>query len=421
MNPLHFILKFRHLKKLFINFSFRSFTNLISKFIGLVTLPIIARALGPEAYGNYNLVLITVQYTSFPISLLGLRSYGIREIAGRRKDDSYAIDILSMQLSIALISVFVSTLITFFLFKSSLLLFFSILIGYIIVFTNALNLEFFYVAKKDLLFPSIARLVGQICYVLGVIFFIKEPEDYPFLVFFAALTPAIADFIQLKRFHKRSGKVIFRLHFKDIINTFRTTYRLGISTNLEGLIPLVPQLLIPVILSTYALGIFSGGYKVYSILVTFYITFYYALAPYLVGLNKYHIDIRRKYHFLVLLIVMFVSILIGVMLFFWGEPIVVLILGKDFGESIVVFKAISLTLIPLTPISMLIGNILIYSSREKYYLISLIISGLTILLSSPILIKNFNEVGAIYSIAISMISGILTMTYFYFRSERSVR
>lgn len=87
--------RFNHL---LFNFSIRSFAKLLSKLMGLITLPIIARALCPESYGNYNIVNIVLVYTSLPMALLGLRSYGIREIAAKRKDTSYANDISIEQL-----------------------------------------------------------------------------------------------------------------------------------------------------------------------------------------------------------------------------------------------------------------------------------------------------------------------------------
>ncbi|MBK7377409.1 MAG: oligosaccharide flippase family protein [Ignavibacteriales bacterium] len=408
------LLKFR---SLFINFSFRSAANLLSKFIGLVTLPIITRALGPEGYGNFNLVNLIAQYTFLPIALLGLRTYGIREIAGEKKQNSYANNILSMQFSIAVIAVFISTIVTYIIFRSNSFLFISIIIGYLLVFTNTFDLEFFYVAKKDLVFPTLARLIGQAFYVGGVILFIKSPNDVPILVFLAALTPAIADLIQLKKFNSKYAKISFRPTFKEALNTLKTTYKLGISTNLEGFYPSIPQLFIPIFLGAYALGIFAGGYKIYSILVMFYVTLFYALAPYLVKLNSYTINVRRKYHLLMFVIILFFSGIIGLMLYLFGEPLLILILGKNFGESGIVFKAISLTLIPITPISMLLGNILIYSGNDKYYLYSVIISSISVLISSPILIKNYNVVGSVYALAISMFIGILSEVYFYFKSN----
>jgi len=131
-------------KKFAFNLSTRSLANLFSKVLGLITLPIITRALGPEAYGNYNLVMVIVQYTSLPIGLLGLRSYGIREIAAGRKKTSYAMDILSLQFSMAIISICISLIVAYFIFKANVLLLLAIVLGYLIVFARAFDLEFFF-------------------------------------------------------------------------------------------------------------------------------------------------------------------------------------------------------------------------------------------------------------------------------------
>ncbi len=417
---MHFfdnILKLRRFRKLFINFSFRSAANLFSKVIGIITLPIITRALGPEGYGDYSLVNIVLQYTILPIGLLGLRPYGIRELAKNNQKNDYALNILSMQFTMALIAVLVSSVVALILFKSNQLLLIAIFISYISVFANSLNLDFFFVAKKKIIFPAVARLIGQFFFVLGVVLFIKNPNDIPILVFFAALTPAIADIIQLQRFHTKYGKIWFKISIKETLHTFRTTYKLGISSNLEGFYPSIPQLLIPILLGSYALGIFAGGYKIYLILLMFYITLFYALAPYLVKLNSYNKNVKRKYHLLMFVLITFFGGIFGLGLYLFGEPIIILILGKNFGESVVIFKAISLTLIPFAPIGMLLGNILIYSGNDKYYLLSNVVSTITILISAPLLIKNFNALGGVYAMAIALFAGILTSAYFYFKAE----
>ncbi len=414
-----YLQKFFRFRKLFFNFSFRSFANVFSKLIGLITLPIIARALGPEAYGNYNLVNIVVHYTSFPIALLGLRSYGIREISANRKEKSYALEIISMQLSVAIAATIISLLICSLLFQLKSLIFIAILIGFIQVYAASLDLEFFYVSQKDLVFPTMAQLIGQLFYMGGVILFIKKPTDFPLLVLLASLTLVISDIIQLKKYNTKFYPIKIRLSFKETMNTFRKTYKLGISQNLEGFLPSIPQVLLSVMIGNYSLGVFAGGYKVYSILVMFYVTLFYALAPYLVKLNEYPIKTRRKYHLLLLTLLLFAGSFIAIVLFFFGESITLILLGKGFGESVEVFKVISLTLIPMTPVIMLFGNILIYSSKEKYYLLSLIWMGVTMVLSAPILIKYFQAVGAVYAFAISNFVGLFFLMYYYFKLNSS--
>jgi len=401
------------LRKLLINFSFRSIANLFSNAIGLITLPIITRALGPEGYGNFNLIILIVAYTTVPINLLGLRSYGIREIAGNRKNDQYAINILSMQYAVSIFAVFISSIITFYIFKENLILYGAIIIGYLMVFSNASNLEFFYVAKKDLVFPTVARLIGQGVYVIGVFLLVKRPNDFLILVLLTVLTSALSMIIQIRKFHVTFGKIKLKVNFKEILGTIKKTYKLGISQSLEGFYPSIPQLLIPIFLGTYALGIFVGGYKVYSIMMMFYVTLFYAMAPYLVKLNQYAVNLRRKYHIFLFIIIALFGFSIGITLYFFGEPILLLILGNKFQESVAVFRVISITLIPLTPINMLILNILIYSDNDKYYLYSMLLSITTIVLSSIFLIQWFGAVGAVYSMAISMLASILLAFYYY--------
>jgi len=318
------------LKGLFFHFSTRSLANLFSKLLGLITLPIITRALGPEAYGNYNLVMVIVHYTSLPIGLLGLRSYGIREIAAGRNKTSYAMDILSLQFSMAIISICISLIVAYFIFKSDVLLLLAIVLGYLIVFARAFDLEFFFVSQKDLAFPTIAKIIGQLFYVIGVVLFIKKPTDFVVLVFLASLSPVIGDIIQFWRYIKNHSKFRLGINFQELLSTFKKTWMLGISQNLEGFLGTIPQLLLPVMIGTYALGIYAGGMKVYSILIMFYVTFFYALAPYLVQLNKKSKHKQKKYHLFIFLLLFSISSALGIFFYMFGESLIVLLLGKSF-------------------------------------------------------------------------------------------
>lgn len=402
-------------KNLIYNFSIRSFANLLSKLMGLITLPIIARALGPESYGNYNIVNIVLLYTALPMALLGLRSYGIREIAAKRKDTNYANDILSMQFSITILATSVSFLICFFLFKSNYLLISALIIGYVSVFARSLDLEFFYVSQKNLAFPTYASLFGQLFYVIGVVLFIKSPNDFPLLVFLASITILISDIIQITKYHTHYHKFRIKLKIKETIVTFKKTFVMGISQNLEGIIPTIPQILLPILASVYDLGIVTGGLRIYSIILLFYGTFFYALAPYIVQMDAYPAAKKKKYHLFLIGSLLSISIVTGLLLYFLGEPIVLLLLGKGFGESVIIFKIISITLIPIMPIIMLLGNILIYSGNEKYYLYSLILNGIMTAILSYFLISKYQATGAVYVMIASSVISLISLIYFYYK------
>ncbi|MBK9737010.1 MAG: oligosaccharide flippase family protein [Saprospiraceae bacterium] len=94
----------RNLKLLILNFSFRSSGDLLIRFLGLITFPIIIRALGPEGYGTFTLITVIMQFTLIPVALLGLRPYGVREIAERKeKETNIVSNIISAQLLLLLL------------------------------------------------------------------------------------------------------------------------------------------------------------------------------------------------------------------------------------------------------------------------------------------------------------------------------
>ena len=104
-----------------------------------------------------------------------------------------------------------------------------------------------------------------------------------------------------------------------------------------------------------------------------------------------------------------ISSLLGILFYFIGEPIIILLLGKGFGDSIMIFKIISITLVPLTPIGVLLGSILIFSGNEKYYLIGLIGNAIITLITSYFFIKYLGVIGAVYVMILSMVVSIIIL------------
>ena len=411
----------RNLKLLMLNFSFRSSADLLIRFFALITFPIIIRALGPDGYGTFTLITVIMQFTLIPVALLGLRPYGVRMIAARKENvNNIVSDIISSQLSIIIITIPISLGLVIFFFNSQLFFLKSIFIGYIIVIAYVFNIDFFFIAKKNLIIPTISNLIGQLVFIGGVIFFVKDPESLPLLVLLSGLSPLISALIQIIKYLGSNNKIIIRFSIMDAIVLLKKTYKLGLSTNLEVFYPSIPLIILPILLSNYYLGIYSAGYKVFSIMAIFYVTFFYALAPYFVQLKEFNSTRRVKYIFLLFSVVMGGGIIIGLILFFFGDPFLSLLFGKSFGESIQVFKLISLTLIPFWPVFMLFGNIFIYFGVEKYYLFSILVATITVAISAPFLIIEYAVLGAVYSMAFSLLAAIITASYFLLKMEPEI-
>ncbi|MCU0284979.1 MAG: oligosaccharide flippase family protein, partial [Acidobacteria bacterium] len=159
----------RKFRKIGINFSTRIVGNVVGKLFSLITIPLIARALGPESYGQFNLVNVALTYTAFLVDF-GFNSYGVRESA--RQENSHSThstvsQILSARLTIALVSILVSAIGLFIIFNHNRRLVMIVYLGFIWVIAGAMNIDYHYFGKKNMLVPTLSQLSGQVFYVVA--------------------------------------------------------------------------------------------------------------------------------------------------------------------------------------------------------------------------------------------------------------
>ncbi|MCZ7604187.1 MAG: oligosaccharide flippase family protein [Melioribacteraceae bacterium] len=411
--------KIRSIKKIAINFSFRSFLNILSRLFGLITFPIVARAFGPELYGNYSIVLLITQYAILPVGLLGLRTYGIRELSqgNEIKKEVIVNGIISEQFIASVIIYIVVSFLILYIFIDSILMTTATLIALMALFNYALNLEFYFIAIKDLVFPTISIFVGQMLFVLGIIFFVTNKSDFITVVILYTLSTLIPNIIMyLKYIKKYKIKIVWSI--KNIWSRFKKTYKIGISVNIESLLTSIPIFILSIIGSSYLLGQYYASFKILSVFIPIYITLFYSLAPYLVKIS--HFDMNQKYKIILLmliLIILFNTIICGLLFVFGGELLVYLI-GPEFSESKQLFESLTILVMTIYPVYMFFGNVLIFFSNEKFYMYSLLIAVLVAIIATPILVDTYQAFGAVLSLSISLIIATIFSIIFLVYSEK---
>jgi polysaccharide transporter, PST family len=413
-------LKLKEFRKLALNFSVRSIFLLISKIFPIITFPIILNVLTPDEYGYFNIFLIIVNYSAMPISLLGMNAYAIRELVSKNMETNVTNEVLSNQLLVAIFSFLIGFGVSVLLFYDNFLLIICILISYIILFSGALNIEFYFISKKNLLIPTLANFLSQLIYLFGIIFFARKENGLITIVILSSSIPLILNLI-LYWFYYRDGntiKIYFSIH--KVLSTYKRTYQIGLANNLESFYSTIPMLILPMLATIYALGIYAASYKIFSIITIFYITFFTALAPYIVKLRTAPSDKKIKSLFLILVSVLLMAFLISIITFLLSLSPMGLLFGTKFNESIYLVRILCFTLIPIYPIFMLLGNVLIYFEMEKYYLYSLIIAVAVVLFTTPIFINMFGISGCIYSQTIALIIALVYAFYSFFNSEPEI-
>lgn len=397
-------------RKIGMNFSTRITGNVLNKLIGLVTIPIMARALGPDGYGQFNLIMVILSYTAL-IGDFGFSTYGVREAAKQQNTQAVINQIFSARLTLVLVSMLVSTVVVFIIFMKNLDFILIIYIGYIWVISQGINIDFYYFGIGNMLIPTSSQISGQVLYALAVIFFIKQPAHLPLLVLLYSLYYLWASSFGILLYLKRNQTIAVHFSFKQALEVLKKTFRLGISGRLEVFQATFPVIIISAFLGTYALGIFSATIRFSAFIGIIYNTIVMALAPYLVKLRLSPPELKCKYAHLLLVAMAATGILSSLFFYFGGEFILDFLFGKSFGAAVSLFKLMCLITMPFTPLTLILNALLVYFDFDKKYLYAAISAGFIILVGTPLLVYFFSLKGAIWAISFSIFANLIVSAY----------
>jgi len=396
------------------NFSIRIFGNIVSKLLGLITLPIVTRALGPEFFGKYNLVTLIIGYAVI-ITDFGFVSYGIRGIANGEK--KIFEEVMSARLTLSIISMLAALIIVFFIYKENTSFVLIVFLGLFQVLAMGLNVDFYFFGKGKMLIPTISQIIGNIIYVIGVLIFIRKPDDLILVVIFYTLYQFTAS-IYGWFFLRKEINIKFGFSIKKSFNLTKKTYQLGIAQKIEMIVSLLPVLIITLLLGLYLLGIYTAAILFYTIIILIFQNLMLAATPYFVKLKN--LDYKKRNYIIILLILIsfFTGIIASVFLYFSAEFVISFLYGEKYVEAISVVKQMCLFLIPIIPVAMLLNNILIYFGYDKAYLKTMIFGLITNVILSVILINNYSLKGAILSLGFTAITFIISSAYYLAKNNK---
>lgn len=403
------ILSFRKIAGLISNFSIRITGNTISKVLSFVTVPIISRSLGPETYGNYNLIIVILSYTAILINW-GFRPIGIRETASGQGTKTVR-DFLSTRLLLSFFSILISTLTTTIIYFTETTILISIFIGFIFVLAQTVNIDFFYFGKGNMLVPTASQIFGQLIYVAGVVIFINNPGDLWKLVGLYGTYNMVTSMAMIC-IYLRKEKIPIRLSLKNTFLILGSTFRVGLASKVELLQSTFPILIVSAFLGSYLLGIFSASLRFFTFLLLIFQTANLVLAPYVVKISGSPGLKKILFSRVLTVSVLLFGVACSLFFYFTADLLVPLIFGNEFLQSIEVFRHFCLYLIPFTPLSMILNAMLIYSNNDNYYLISTGIAAVLIVICSLALTHLIGLHGTVLAMAISNFGNIISSMIF---------
>ncbi|MBQ9520184.1 MAG: LicD family protein [Acholeplasmatales bacterium] len=381
----------------------------------------VARVLLPTSIGLFSSAQNLVQYFVI-LAFLGIPTYGMREIAKKKKNKSDLNKTFTELFLINLISTCFFSIVYFTVifatphYRENMALY-SITGGLVIL--NALNFSWLYDGLEEFRFTSIRNLIFKVIVFVLLIVFVKSDAD---LLSYAAITVTgtagnyILNCFWAKKFVKFSFEGIsFKKHIKPIMYLVVVNLAIEIYT-------LVDVTMLEFFSTEEHIAFYKYGSTIGKILLQIMSTFTMVLVPRVSYLYK-----EKKYeefnHLLTmtfkLILMLSIPMVIGIQ--FVSVYLICKIYGDVYINSAYVLNIISATII-ISPIGYLLGSrTLLVSDNEKKMLIPVGIGAIINLVGNFILIPLLTEYGAAIASVISEIAVMIIYVFLgkkYFKLEK---
>lgn len=374
------------------NSLYKGLLNLLNMVIPIIVTPYIYRVLSPSAMGDYDYANTIYSYFNL-LGLLGIVTYGIRELSRNRDDQEYVKRTYSTLFSIGIISNFTCFLIfttfSYFTFHDNSSMFILLTILSLNLISNFFNTEWINEAFEDFKFIAIKTAIVRLIYVACIFIFIKKSEDlwiYALIVAASNFLNYILSFFYSQKYTKFSV-FSFSFKFTTIKKVLPFLFFILLLENSGMLYTYLDRIMLGVYSSHEDVAYYSVGQRIMEICRALLITITYVSLPrlsyYLGKNNKLYCESLNKLYSTIMML----CIPLAVGLCVTGENIVLLFAGSQYTEATIPLMIFSVRVVTLMIEGVTAQQVLFLHRKEKLVAVINIIFGLLNLILNFVLVK----------------------------------
>jgi len=381
----------------------------------LITFPYLARVLGPDNIGKLNFSESIAKYFIL-LAALGIPIYGIREIAKKMNEKK--------ELSILFSEIFLINLVT----TAFLSILFLIAVEFVPILNEEKQLfywailyfifqlfyfEWFFIGIKEFKYIALRTFFIRFLFILFVFLLIKYKTDYIYYMVLQVVLSVIISIINLRQLYKlltfkqiKFNKLDLRRHIKPLLILFLTIFSISIYFSLD-------TILLGFLANNESVGYYSSALKLTKLIIAVLGSITVAVFPQMIdvyhngGEEQFKSLVKKCYDLIVGLSIPLIILLVGL-----SNEIVQLFLGPTF-ERATLPLIITAPLILIVSLSSIFGfQVLSALSKDKAILISAIMGTCISVLLSFLLIPSAKENGAAITILFTELTVSLSFIYF---------
>lgn len=328
-------------KKLIRNFFSLSLVQFANNFLPLLTVPVIARIIGPDKFGAINFAAAIVTYFSLLINY-GFDLTATRAIAraphdleGRNKVFNNILFAKIFLLSLSLL-VFVPSLFLVPAMAADKDLF---IFTYIACFSLVITPNWLYQGMQELHQVAIFNFVAKLLFTLSILFIVRREEDYalqPLILSLSQIAVGLGSFIwAIRKYHIR----IIPVGLKKIFTLLWTEKMIFFSMIVVTLYTTTNTIILGLVQTNKDVAFYTAGWKLIMIMQTFVsLPLRLSLFPFIgESFGKSKAEGVAKVSQLVPFITIFTAIS-GILIWLLAPWMIQLFYGSQFGEATTVLR-----------------------------------------------------------------------------------
>ena len=404
------------MKSVKINYFYNVLVNLTAVIFPIITAPYVARVLEPDGIGLFNFSATYAGYFAL-FALLGIPTYGVREIAKIGEDKIKQTKLVSELMSIAVIT---TTLVSFIYLVTIALVgqlsenyLIFILAGFVI-YLAPFKINWYYQGVEEFGYITFITLLVRVFSIVCLFLFVHDKTDLIAYVFLNVLGGVIADvwnFVKLVRSGVRPYFTLINLrrHLKPLLLLFASSVAISIYTVLD-------TIMLGFIKDYTEVGYYYNASHITKIILSF------ATSLSIVVIPRFSSYIGQKDMGNAMSLfnksVSFTSFLvfpmaIGLMLI---SPVFIpWFFGNLFYGSIIPMMILSFLIIAIGFSSILGMQVLVGLGQEKLFLYSILIGAVLNFILNSLLISPFGAVGASIASVVAEVTIVVVMAWFIYK------
>ena len=351
--------KDKSIKTVFQNLGYLSLLQFASYLFPLITLPYLARIIGPIGFGKIAFASAVITWF-FSVITWGFDFTATRDTA-RVRENKEAVSIIFSNvfwtrifLSIICFVILVILIILIPIFRENLAV---LLVTFLLVPGHVMFPEWLFQALEKMKFITILSLFSKLFFTISVFIFIESPEDYILQPLLISLGYFVSGFIALYLILVKWGYHINKPCLKNVFITLKNGIDVFINNFTPNLYNSFSTVLVGIYYGDAANGLLSAGSKLITVVQHFIGVLSRSFFPYL--------SRKIEKHKFYAIITLSITATFSLLLFIFAPLFIHILYSSEFEDAIILLRILAFSIFFMSLTNVYGVNFLILKGYEK--------------------------------------------------------